>query len=445
MTERRLTVGVALSARPWRGALQRHCRDHESDLAVVLLHDGADALSGAVDVLVVDDDTSWLSVPFVRSARAAGVAMIGLFDPAEADGFGRQQLQHFGVDSTLECSIDSDVLVDTIRRHRTDPEMERRFIGMLADAGVEMVAKAAVGRIVAVGGPAGAGATEVCIALAATGATEQPLIIDVDETHPTLARRLGLGLHPHLLTAVDAHRREPLSVDDAERTELRDCLASALVGGRSSLPFDVIAGLVTRDDWSLVRPDDVVGLIEGCAAQWSSVFVRLGPTLEDLHRHVGRYELSRRSASAADQIVGVCDGSASGLLRFVDWLVDAVGLIGDCQVDVVLNRAPRSPSQRAQLVEQLRSVAGDRVGAIVCAPVDRRVGRASWEAEVPAWGSFRKAIAELAVGDAVPLRGVPWRRSPRLITSPVSTDLDPSVAFDRTLGATESRGERLRP
>ncbi|MEZ5377395.1 MAG: hypothetical protein R2733_12890 [Acidimicrobiales bacterium] len=414
MSGQRMVVGVALSARTWRGSLQRHCRDHEADVAVVLLHDGNEALGGDVDVLVVDDDTSWLSVPFVQSARASGIAFVGIFDPDEADGFGRRQLQHVGIETVLACSVGSDELVETIRRQRRDPEIDRRFAGLLADAGIDGLEPDERHGVVAVGGPAGSGATEVAIALAAGWGSGRPLLVDVDETHPTLARRLGLGLHPHLLTAVDTHRREPLTFDGAASADLRDCLARAIDGERPTLPFDVIAGLVTRDDWSLVRPDDVVDLLEACARAWPAVIVRLGPSLEDLHRFVGRHELSRRSATTADQLVGVCDASATGLLRFVDWLVDALGLVGDRPVDIVLNRAPRSLSQRSQLVDQLRSVVGDRVGSIVCAPTDRRVERGCWDADVPAWGPFRRAIAELGVDDHEPQRRtlVPrWRRS----------------------------------
>ncbi len=409
----RLTVGVSLSSRSWRGNLQRHCRDHESDIAVVLLHQGAEALNGSIDVLVVDDDTSWLSVPFVQSVRSSGIAMIGLFDPDDADGYGRRQLQHFGIDTTLDCTIDCETMVDVIRRHRRDPEMDRRFAGLLADTGVAAPATPTVQRIIAVGGPAGAGATEVCLALAADWNVGRPLVIDVDETHPTLARRLGLALHPHLLTAVDAHRHEPLTLDVAERADLRQCLARSVDTSATPLSFDVIAGLATRDDWSLVRADDVVALVEHCATEWPAVFVRLGPSLEDLQRHVSRFELSRRSASTADHLIGVCDASASGLLRFVDWLVDALGLIGDGPVDVVLNRAPRSPSQRGQLIDQLRSVAGDRVGHIVCAPGDRRVTRASWDAGVPAWGPFRRAIAEVGPTDDSSRGRQRWLAMPR--------------------------------
>ena len=40
-----LLVGVALSSRPWRGVLQRHCRDHVADVVVALLHDGEEAIA----------------------------------------------------------------------------------------------------------------------------------------------------------------------------------------------------------------------------------------------------------------------------------------------------------------------------------------------------------------------------------------------------------------
>lgn len=399
-----LTVGVALSSRPWRGQLQRHCRDHESDLAVVLLQQGADALNGTIDVLVVDDDTSWLSAPFAQSARDAGLGVIGLFDSADAEGYGRRQLQRFGIDTAFDATLDTPELVEAIRRHRRDKTMHRQFENLITDAGLGSVEPIERRAVIAIGGPAGAGATEVCLALASALVPKRPLVIDVDETHPSLARRLGLALHPHLLTAVDVHRREPLLPGDGP-TELDECLAKPL-RGNDPRPFDVIAGLVTRDDWSLVRPDDVVGLIDACAQRWPAVLVRLGPSLEDLHRYCNRYELSRRSATTADHLVGVCDGSASGLLRFVDWLVDALGLIGDNPIDVVLNRAPRSPAQRDQLIDQLRSVAGDRIRSVVCAPIDKKLERASWEATVPATGPFHRAITGLGIELAAEL-GVP--------------------------------------
>ncbi len=401
----RLGVGVALSSRPWRGTLQRHCRDHELDMIVTPLHQGADAFEGAIDVLVVDDDTSWLSAPFVDRAREAGIVVIGLFDPDDGDGYGLHHLRRLGVELALRADLDVEDLVNVARRHRPDPELDRRFVELLTEA----VPPANSRTLVAVGGPAGAGATEVCLGLAAvwsgprTGfASHRPLVVDVDETHPSLACRLGLALHPHLLTAVDVHRREVVSIDAAVPPSLLDCSAHR-IGDRAhrptGLPFDVIVGLVSRDDWSLVRPDDVADLLDRAAGEWPAVFVRLGPQLEDLSRFVPRYELSRRCASVADRVIGVCDASASGVLRFVDWLVDALAVIGDRSVDVVVNRAPRSPSVRHQLVDQIRSAAGDRLGLVVCAPHDRRVERANWDARVSGNGPFLNALRGLDRAD----------------------------------------------
>lgn len=414
----RLHVGVSLSARAWRANLQRHCRDHESDLVVTLLHQGSDALDGELDLLVVDDETSWLSAPMVEQARRHGLVTIGLFDPTEADGYGQTSLTRLGVDAVLPCTLAVEDLVDALRRHRPDRDLQARFNQLL---GIEP--PDALAPVIAVGGPAGAGSTEVTLALAAALAAtvaERPLVIDVDETHPSVARRLGLGLHPHLLSAVDAHRREPLVVgegelrsDDADdrrpdhpggrdpfaRSEplvLRDQLARRAVGSGPEPAFDVIGGLTTKDDWSLVRPGDVVDLIDRAAAHWPAVVVRVGSQLEDLSALTPRYELSRACLAQAGRLVGVGEASASGLLRLVDWLVDALAVVDDQPVDVVLNRAPRSPARRAQLAERLRSITGDRIRDLCFTPTDRRVERAAWNAETVGGGRFVRAIAGLA-------------------------------------------------
>ena len=56
-----MLVAASLSNRDWRPALQRQVRDHESDIVVELVRDRHQALAEAVDIVVVDDDTSWIS------------------------------------------------------------------------------------------------------------------------------------------------------------------------------------------------------------------------------------------------------------------------------------------------------------------------------------------------------------------------------------------------
>ena len=62
---RPFVVGVAPSGRLWRGGLQRHVRDHETDIIVRVVRDLDGARHDELDVLVVDDDTSYLSLPLV--------------------------------------------------------------------------------------------------------------------------------------------------------------------------------------------------------------------------------------------------------------------------------------------------------------------------------------------------------------------------------------------
>ena len=401
-----INVGVALSPRDWRGSLQRHCRDHEADLVVHLLHEGRDAFDVGVDVVLVDDDTSWLSAPFVNQARDLGVSLVGLFDPAEADGHGRQHLQRLGVSCQVSADLVAQELVDLVRVQQPDSATAGRFEAMTSELSKRR--PVAERSIVAVGGPAGAGATEVSVAVAQSlgRAAQRPVLVDVDETHPSLARRLGLGLHPHLLTAVDVVRGEASSADGladepVDQVRFETCLAHSALG-RSGLPFDVITGLATRDDWSLVRAEDIGELLTELSAHWPVVVARLGPQLEDLSRYVDRFEVSRVAAARADRVLAVCDGSPTGLLRFVDWLVDALSLIGDAPMDVVVNRASPSGSATQQLVDQLREIAGDRLGQIAVVPRDRRVGRAAWDASPVMTGPFLRAVGRLATSMGEP-------------------------------------------
>ena len=88
-------------------------------------HIVAEGIAGGVDLVLADDDTSWLSAMFVRQARDAGVAVIGFFDPEEADGFGRQHLARLGISSAVSATVEVEQLVDLIRQSRPDPDLQR--------------------------------------------------------------------------------------------------------------------------------------------------------------------------------------------------------------------------------------------------------------------------------------------------------------------------------
>lgn len=360
-----------------------------------------DAAAGDVSVVMIDDDTSWLSPPTVTQMRDAGVVIVGLYDPAEADGHGERHLQRLGVDVVVPCTLGTEELLDVVRSVAPDPDTAERFAELVEIEGDRI--PRAERQIIAVGGPAGAGATEVSLGLCQLWGGIRPVLIDVDESHPSVARRLGLAIHPHIVTAVEALRGERLSLDGPEVNELAACLARSVVGERT-LPFDVIVGLASRDDWSLLRPDDAASLVEELGARWPLVVARLGSNLEDLSRHGNRFEVSRTVVKRATRILGVCDGTSVGVLRFLDWLVDVVSLAGDTPIDLVVNRCPSSSSARAQLLQQLREIAGPRIGDVVMCKRDSRVERAAWDGALVRRGPFLKTLGSLPFDSTVAVR-----------------------------------------
>lgn len=390
-------IGAVVSPRSWRGALQRHCRDHVADTVVRVVRDARDALEEPVEVLVVDDDTSYLSAPFVVRLRERGVVTVGLYEPGEADGHGYRYLLSVGVDLALPATLPPEELLEALGELRPDRGLRQEFEQIAADSDDRV--PSARRCVLAVGGPAGAGSTEVSVGVAQTLARLAPtVLVDLDDVHPSIARRLGLGLHPHVVTAVEALRREKLDLRGEVTVTLDDCLARPVVGARP--PFAVIAGLATRDDWPLLRADDVALLISELSARWAYVVARSGPVLEDLGRWVPRHEVGRRALESATSVVGVCEASPVGVLRFLDWLSDAIDVVPGGVVGVVLNRAPRSPAQRAELVQQLQEAGGDRLTSVIPVPVDRRVFRAAWDAALVTRGPFLKALRPLLAGVA---------------------------------------------
>ncbi len=380
-----LVIGLAVGARSWRGDLQRHCRDHVADVVAQPVRDRRDARTGTFDVLVVDDDVSWLTGELVNELVAHNIQVVGVHDPAEADGHGVRHLERLGVRATVPCTATSDEILRVVRALRP---LTRWSSPTTVDAVPEARHPA-----VAVGGPSGSGVTETSIALAASLAP-RAVLLDVDEVAPSIARRLGLAIHPHIVTAADAARHERVALDGFADRSLTDCFARSAIDG-PALPFDVICGFAARDDWTLVRPDEILQLI-GALTAIGPVVTRLGPVLEPGTGERPRFELSRAVPPVADRIVVVVEASPTGLLRGVDWLTDLLPLAGSRRIDVIANRAPLSRASQRQVVDQLRSLLGDRIADIHVVPHDRRVERAAWDGAVAGGGKLRSAVRALA-------------------------------------------------
>ncbi|MCP3911199.1 MAG: hypothetical protein GY713_09620 [Actinomycetia bacterium] len=388
-------VGVAPSGRGWRGALQRHVRDHETDVIVRVIRDLDGARHDELDVLVLDDDTSYLSLPLITELQRHGLGVVGIFDSDESDGHGRHHLEEAGVGVQLEGDLDPGFLLEELRRHRRDPEVLHDFEAIMArvDPPPPGSARAGRGPVIAVGGAPGVGRTELAIGLAASlsGPADRWLLADVDDVGASVARRLALPIHPNLITALEILRGVHPQIEGAP-VDQGVARAVAPPGGR---PFDVLAGVISRRDWSLLDPDDIELALDELGHRWPGVVLDCGPLVENLARWVDRFACTRTCLARADRIVGVLDGSPSGLVRFLDWLVDLNALdVGP--VTVAVNRSPARVGSRIELEQSLRDSAGGRVADIVHLPQDPRVVRAAWDATLVGRGPFHRAVGGLA-------------------------------------------------
>lgn len=389
MTERR--VGVVYSSRDWRKALQLHVRNHVRGTRILVVRDERMALEEPLDVLIVDDETSFLTGDLVEVLRGKGVHLVGVHDPSEGGGLAR--LNRVGIDVTLDSSRTPEEMVAAVER--LGDRVDEDFARLTAQFDPPGGATSESGLTIAFGGPPTAGKTEVAVGIAGILASGgRTLLVDAAETYPSIARRLHLALHPHLLGAFDEVRSAPLTAA-AGGMPIANSLARPAGGtdGRRP-PFDVVCGLANPTDWQVVRGEDLAALLRRASGPWRYVVCDTGPHLEDLVR-LDRWPLSRAATAHADRVIGVCLPTPDGMLRFLDWLVEAAALT-PVGVDVVVNRTPRALSHRLEFEDLLRENAGGRIASVTFVPEDDRVERAAWDGRDLQHSKFVKALSPLA-------------------------------------------------
>lgn len=396
MTDHR--VGVVYSSRDWRKPLQLHVRNHVRGTRVLVVRDERMAVEEPLDFLIVDDETSFLTGDLVELLRGKGVRLLGVHDPDDG-GAGLARLNHVGIDVTLDADSTPEEMLAAVERlgDRVDDDFARLTAQFDSPR-----AAPETGMAIAVGGPPTVGKTEVAIGLAGLLAMHsRTLLVDAADAYPSLARRLHLSLHPHLLAAFEEVRTAPLAAV-AAGLPLTTSLARPAPGSdRTGLPFDVVCGLANPTDWQVVRGEDLSAMLRRAAGPWPYVLCDTGPHLEDLVR-LDRWPLSRTATAHADRIIGVCGSTPEGMLRFLDWLVD-VAAISPVAVDVVVNRAPRAQNRRIEFEELFYENAGGRLASVTFVPVDERVERAAWDGHDLRRSKFLKALAPLAMALQVSL------------------------------------------
>lgn len=385
------TVAVASTPREWGPALQRHLADHGgAHLRATVLHPD-DALSEDYDVFVADDATSFLTQRLVAELHRRRRAVVGVFDPDDPDA--KDRLRDLAVDAVVERHASCAEIVAAVREVAPAPEEVDAELDEWLPAPPRTAPSGHVVAVVAASG--GAGATEVAVGVAArTPDPVTPVLVDADDAAPALAQRLGVGLYPNLVAAVDNHVRGRPCLDTAGQLAL---------GGRAH----VIAG--APPETAAVRPDELAGVVTALASA-RLVVVNLAPTVQALRgSQVGeRLPAAPAVLRRADAALLVVVPSPTGVSRAVEWMAAASDLVAPTRLHLVVNRSPADRYRRGEIAAELcrvRAIAG-----VWHLPDDPRVGRAAWDAAAVPRGAFQRALDRLAA--ALPCSHAPAPRRP---------------------------------
>jgi hypothetical protein len=369
-------VGAVLSE--WGRRLQAHSIDH-GEIEVVLVRDRRAALHSGLHTLCLETAAVWVDEGFVNTARQQGVVLIGVYASVEDE----LRWIEWGVEDRMARSVSADGMAFLLERLRPADPVDRSRALDASGAAAVWAGRAPL----VVGGPPGAGAREVAIAAASLLARSlATVLIDLNECGGGVARRVGYAESPNVLTAAGLV---------ANGGDLAEAVAApALVSMGARLGFDVISGLPSAADWTRLSPSEAEAVLDECARHWEAVVATTSPLVEDLRRWGDRFGVSRSTLSNASSVLGVCEASPRGVVRFGEWLADArpTG-----RVSVVITQSPaRSPFAVGEVRERLESLCGaDRIEVLGSLPFDRRVVRGEWDATLPRSGPFTRGMLRL--------------------------------------------------
>ena len=296
----------------------------------------------AFSALLVDGGLPGVDRDLVDEARACGCAVI-IID----DGRARRDWSVLGASAVLPSDITRSGLLDVLESHAV---AIGRGDAMPALDGPSVVAGSWRGRLIAVTGAGGTGASTAAIALA------QGLGGDVRYGGLVLLADFALDadqamLHdagdvvPGVQELVEAHRNgEPTT------SEIRSLAFSA--SGRN---YHLLLGLRRHRDWVAVRPRAFDAALDGVRRAYKAVIADIDPDVEG-EQECGSIDIEERNLFAraisarADVVVVVGLPGPKGLHRLVR-LVDALveHHVDPGRILPVINRAPRNPRARAEL------------------------------------------------------------------------------------------------
>jgi len=313
------------------------------DLAELL----AAAATGTARAALLSSDLRRLDRDAVTRLAAAGVAVVGLYDPGDAEA--ERRLRQLGVAHLLAANAGAAAISVAVVRAVAEigTEAARRAIGDPRGALPDLVPPPPApptppgrGRLVAVWGPTGApGRTTLAVTVAdeASRLGVPTMLVDADAYGGVVAQALGLLDESPGLAAACRHaaagRLDP------------PMLARLSLAIRPTLR--VLTGIVRPERWPELRPSALDVVLDTARHLASLVVVDLGFCLERDEEIAYDTAAPRRNGAAlatlyaADAVLCVGGADPVALQRLVRAVGDLRDVLPDCRPLVVVNRVRR--------------------------------------------------------------------------------------------------------
>jgi MinD-like ATPase involved in chromosome partitioning or flagellar assembly len=337
--------------------------------------------------LLVDADLPALDRDLVAVARAADCAVLVV------DALGARDWRGLGAAGVLQPDFTREDLLEALAAHA-----EMVGAASLADEGGEAVeATTPTGRLIAVTGPGGTGASSAAIGLAqglAAGhgelpgrrraGTDQPpppptvLLADLCRVADQAVLHDSRVLVPGIQEVVEAHRTATPT-----QAHLLDQTFDVPARG-----YRLLLGLRRPRHWVTIRPRTLEATLDSLQRLAEVVVADVEPDVEG-ETETGSVDVEERNLMArsalarADVVVLVGEPSMKGMYALVRLISELLGFgVPVTRMLPVLNRSPRNPRVRAELAtafSDLLAATAGTVGGDLPAPThlpERRVDEA---------------------------------------------------------------------
>lgn len=305
--------------------------------------------------VLVDSGTPGLDLDLIELAGRVGVPVVVVGDGHAGRAAGATAAaalpRAFGPDQLLDALSSVAARIDDVVA--------------VTDEVLAPVTRPSSGRVVAVCGPGGTGASTIAIALA--------------QSMPGSVLLADLRLHAEQAMLHDAHDVVPgvQELVEAFRSR-RDVDPRSLTFDIPERGYDLLLGLRQSRLWPALRPRSFEAAFDALRSHWTTVVCDTDADVEG-ERECGSVDVEDRNVMArtvmaqADAVFVVGVPGMKGVYSMVRVVNELVGFgVGAARIVPVVNRAPRSPRARAEVSRSLSGLVATPLASPVFVP-ERRV------------------------------------------------------------------------